>query len=134
MLADLYAGNVAFIHLDATTTIGAMKQGRFVLPASSTKTRAKSFPDAPSAHEAGIDNCDLTGWWSIATPKDTPQPIRDRLEKIYNDYVASPDHEKFMAQIGCQAFPGNHSSAAAALANEIKAWQEYVRIAKIKQI
>jgi tripartite-type tricarboxylate transporter receptor subunit TctC len=134
MLSDLYAGNIAFAHLDATTTIGAMKQGKMRLLASSTKTRAKAFPDVPSAWEAGIDNCDLTGWWSVAMPKGTPQAIRDRLEKIYNDFVASPAHDKFMAQIGCEAFPGNHTSAAEALAKEIKVWQEYVRIAKIEQI
>ena len=134
MLNDLYAGNIAFAHLDATTTIGSMKQGKMRLLASSTKARAKAFPDVPSAWEAGIDNSNLTGWWSIAMPKGTSQAIRDRLEKIYNEFVASADHDKFMAQIGCEAFPGNHTSAAEALANEIKAWQDYVRIAKIEQI
>ena len=85
MLNDLYAGNIAFAHLDATTTIGSMKQGKMRLLASSTKARAKAFPNVPSAWEAGIDNSDLTGWWSIAMPKGTSQAIRDRLEKVYNE-------------------------------------------------
>jgi tripartite-type tricarboxylate transporter receptor subunit TctC len=134
MLNDLYAGNIAFAHLDATTTIGAMKQGKMRLLASSTKDRVKAFPDVPSAWEAGIDNSDLSGWWSIAMPKGTPQPILDRLEKIYGDYVASDEHNKWLLMIGCESFPGNRKSAQEALAKEIKAWQEYVRIAKIEQI
>ncbi len=134
MLNDLYAGNIAFAHLDATTTVGTMKNGKMRLLASSTKDRAKAFPDVPSAAESGIMNSDLTGWWSIAMPKGTPQPIRDRLEKIYNDYVASDEHSKWVLSIGCEAYPGTSASAQAALAKEIKAWQEYVRIAKIEQI
>jgi tripartite-type tricarboxylate transporter receptor subunit TctC len=134
MLNDLYAGNIAFAHLDATTTIGSMKNGKIRLLASSTKVRAKAFPDIPSAFDAGIDNSDLSGWWSIAMPKGTPQLICDRLEKIYTAFVASDEHAKFMANIGCEAFPGDHAFAPDALVKEIKAWQEYVRIAKIEQI
>jgi tripartite-type tricarboxylate transporter receptor subunit TctC len=134
MMNDLYAGNIAFVHLDATTTIGSVKNGKMRLLASSTKERAKAFPDVPSAWEAGITNSDLSGWWSIAMPKGTPQPILDRLEKIYNDYVASDEHNKWVLSIGCEAYPGNHTSAQEALVREIKAWQEYVRIAKIEQI
>jgi tripartite-type tricarboxylate transporter receptor subunit TctC len=134
MLNDLYAGNIAFAHLDATTTIGSMKGGKIRLLAASTKQRAKAFPDVPSAAEAGITNSDLSGWWSIAMPKGTPQAIRDRLEKIYNDFVASEEHSKWVASIGCEAFPGNHVSAQEALLKEIKTWHEYVRIAKIEQI
>ncbi len=103
---DLYAGNIAFAHLDATTTIGTMKQGKMRLLAASTKERAKAFPDVPSAHEAGIDNSDLSGWWSIATPKGTPQPIRERLEKIYTDFVAGDDHSKWVLSIWLRTLPG----------------------------
>jgi tripartite-type tricarboxylate transporter receptor subunit TctC len=134
MLNDLYAGNITFAHLDATTTIGSVKNGKLRLLASSTKQRAKAFPDVPSAAEAGIDNSDVSGWWSIAMPKGTPKPILDRLEKIYTDFVASEEHSKWVLSIGCEAFPGNSAFARQALLNEIKAWQEYVRIAKIEQI
>jgi tripartite-type tricarboxylate transporter receptor subunit TctC len=134
MLNDLYAGNIAFAHLDATTTTGTVKNGKIRLLASSTKQRAKAFPDVPSAAEAGIDNSDLTGWWSIAMPKGTPKPILDRLEKIYTDFVASDEHSKWVLSIGCEPFPGNRANAQEALLKEMNTWQEYVRIAKIEQI
>jgi tripartite-type tricarboxylate transporter receptor subunit TctC len=134
MLNDLYAGNIAFAHLDATTTTGSMKNGKLRILASSTRQRAKAFPDVPSAAEVGINNSDLTGWWSVAMPKGTPQAIRDRLEQIYNDFVASDEHTKWVLSIGCEPFPGNHVSVQEALLKEMKAWQEYVRIAKIEQI
>ncbi|HWM48599.1 MAG TPA: tripartite tricarboxylate transporter substrate binding protein [Xanthobacteraceae bacterium] len=134
MLNDLYAGNLAFVHLDATTTIGSIKNGKLRLLASSTKKRAAQFPDVPSAAEVGIANCDLAGWWGIAVPKGTPQAIRDRLEKIYVDFVASGEHAKWVASIGCEPFPGDHKAAEDALVKEMQAWQEYVRVAKIEKI
>lgn len=134
MLNDLYAGNVAFAHLDATTTTGAMKQGKMRLLAATTKTRAKAFPDVPSAAEAGIMNSDVSGWWSIAMPKGTPKPILDRLEKIYTEFVASEEHVKWALSIGLDAFPGNQKTATEELAKEIAKWHEYVRIAKIEKV
>ena len=133
MLNDLYAGNIAFAHLDATTTIGSMKNGKIRLLAASTKDRAKAFPEVPSAAEAGIKS-DLSGWWSIAMPKGTPKLILDRLEKIYTEFVATDEHSKWVTSIGCEAFPGNSAAAREALAKEIEIWEEYVRIAKIEKI
>ncbi len=134
MLNDLYSGNTAFVHLDATTTMGSVKNGKLRVLASSTKARAKAFPDVPSAAEAGIVNSDVSGWWSIAMPKRTPKPILDRLEKIYTEFVKSDEHAKWVASIGCEPFPGDAKFAAAALVKEMAAWQEYVRAAKIEKI
>jgi tripartite-type tricarboxylate transporter receptor subunit TctC len=134
MLNDLYAGNVAFAHLDAATTIGSVKNGKMRILTSSTKERAKAFPDIPSAAESGITNSNVWGWWSIAMPKGTSQAIRDRLEKIYGEFVPSEEHTKWALSIGCEPYPGNAASAQAALLKEIDAWHEYVRIAKIEKI
>jgi len=134
MLNDLYAGNVAFAHLDAATTIGSVKNGKMRILTSSTKERAKAFPDIPSAAESGINNSNVWGWWSIAMPKGTPQAIRDRLEKIYSEFVPGEEHTKWALSIGCEPYPGNAASAQAALLKEIDLWHDYVRIAKIEKI
>jgi len=133
MLNDLYAGNVAFAHLDAATTIGSVKNGKLRILTSSTKERAKAFPDVPSAAESGI-NSNVWGWWSIAMPKGTSQAIRDRLEKLYGEFVPTEEHAKWALSIGCEPYPGNAASTQAALLKEIDAWHEYVRIAKIEKI
>jgi tripartite-type tricarboxylate transporter receptor subunit TctC len=134
MLSDLLAGNLAFIHWDATATIGRMKSGAVRVLASSTKKRAKAFPDIPSAAEVGIPNSDVSGWWSVAVPKGTPQAIKDRMETIYTKFVATAEHDAWVASTGCEPFPGDHVAAQKALLDEIKIWQEYVKIAKIEQI
>jgi tripartite-type tricarboxylate transporter receptor subunit TctC len=133
MLNDLYAGNVAFAHLDAATTIGSVKNGKLRILTSSTKERAKAFPDVPSAAESGI-NSNVWGWWSIAMPKGSPQAIRDRLEKLYGEFVPGEEHTKWALSIGCEPYPGNAAATQAALLKEIDAWHEYVRIAKIEKI
>ena len=134
MLNDLYSGNIVFAHLDATTTTGAMTQGKMRLLAATTKTRAKAFPDVPSAAEAGIMNSDVSGWWSIAMPKGTPKPILDRLEKIYTEFVTSDEHVKWALSIGLDSFPGDRKAATEELAKEIDKWHEYVRVAKIEKV
>ena len=44
MLNDLYAGNIAFAHLDATTTIGSMKQGKMRTPRLVHEGARQGFP------------------------------------------------------------------------------------------
>ncbi len=134
MLNDLDGGHIAFAHLDASTTLATIKQGKIRLLATSMQTRASAFPDVPSAAESGIKNSNLFGYWSIAMPKGTAPQIIARLEKIYNEIVATDENKKFVANIGCELFAGTTASAREALVKEVETWREYVRIAKIEKI
>lgn len=134
MLNDLWGGNVAFAHLDPVSALAHLKSGKLRALSSSTKERTKTFPNIPSAAESGIPNCDLAGWWGIAMPKGTPQPIRDQLEKIFVAFVNSAEHNDFITGIGCDPFPGDHHVAQQALLREIDLWKKYVDLAKIEKI
>ena len=134
MLNDLWGGNIAFAHLDPVSALAHLKSGKLRALSSSTKERNKTFPNIPSAAESGIPDCDLAGWWGIAMPKGTPQPIRDELEKIFNAFVNSAEHNDFITGIGCDPYPGDHTKAQQALLNEIEIWRRYVQLARIERI
>jgi tripartite-type tricarboxylate transporter receptor subunit TctC len=134
MLNDLWAGNIAFTHLDPVTILAHLKSGKLRALATSSKEPFKSLPGIPSAAEAGIQNSDLIAWWSVVTPKGTPPLIRDRLAKIFNEFVASEGHTKFFAQIGCDPFIGDAATARDLLVKDIEAWKGYVTLANIEQL
>jgi tripartite-type tricarboxylate transporter receptor subunit TctC len=134
MLNDLWGGNIAFAHLDPITAMAHLKSGKLRALATSTKNRFKSLPDIPSAAEQGIMNSDLVGWWSVHVAKGTPKPILDKLETVFNDIAASDEHAKFLSNLGSDPFVGNSTILKELLVKDIKAWAEYVKLAKIEPL
>ena len=133
-LNDLWAGNLAFIHIDPTGGGAHFKSGKLRPLATAAANRMQAIKDIPSAKEVGITNSDVVGWWSVEMPKGTPKLLLDKLEVWFNQITAAPDTVAFLANIGCDPFPGNSGMLRALLEKETKAWAEYVKLAKIEAI
>ena len=134
MLNDLWGHNIVFTHLDPVTASAHLKTGKLRALATSSKERFKALPDIPSAGEAGIGNSNIIAWWSVHMPKGTPKPILDKLEKSFNEIAVAEDTVKFLGNLGSDPFPGNSTMLKELLVNDIKAWGEYVKIAKIEPL
>lgn len=128
---DLFAGNLAFIHTDPTSGGGHFRSGKLRPLATASAERLQSIRDIPSAREAGITNSDVIGWWSVEMPKGTPKPVLDKLETWFNQIAVAPDTTAFLANIGCDPFPGSSTMLRELLVKETNAWREYVKLAKI---
>jgi hypothetical protein len=94
----------------------------------------KALPTIPSAKEAGIDNTNLTAWWSVHTPAKTDKAILAKLETWFNAIARDPEVEKFLANIGVDAYPGDSAKVNALLASDMEAWGRYVDLAKIEKL
>ena len=86
MLNDLYAGNIAFAHLDATTTIGSMKQGKMRTPRLVHEGACQGFPRR--AKRLGGRHRQL-GPHRLVVDRDAeryvagnPRPAREDLQRI----------------------------------------------------
>ena len=134
MFNDLLGGNIAFVHSDPGSASGQLKSGKLRALATTSKERFKALPDVPSAAEVGITNSDLIAWWSVHMPKGTPKPILDRLEKEFNAIAASEEHLKFATPLGNDPFVGNSTILKELLVKDIKAWNEYAKLAKIEPL
>ncbi len=134
MLNDLWGHNVAFAHLDPVTAMAHLKSGKLRALATSSKERFVSLPDIPSASEAGITNSDIVGWWSVHMPKGTPKPILDQLEALFNQIAVDEETKKFLSTLGSDPFPGTSQMLKSLLVRQIKAWGEYVKLAKIEPL
>jgi tripartite-type tricarboxylate transporter receptor subunit TctC len=134
MLADLWGGNIVFSHFDPIGAAAHLKTGKLRALATSSKEKFKALPDIPSASEAGIMKTDIIAWWSVHTAKGTPEPIRDKYTKWFNDIVASEEHRQFLLPLGSDPFPGTAKVVDELLVKDIAAWKEYVKIAKIEVI
>jgi tripartite-type tricarboxylate transporter receptor subunit TctC len=133
-LNDLWGNNIAFMHIDPAGGAAHVKSGKIRALATSAADRLKALPDIPSAKEAGIMNSNIIAWWSVHMPKGTPKPALDKLEGWFNKIAVDDDTVKFLANSGSDPFPGNSQKLKELLIADTKAWNEYVKIAKIEQL
>jgi tripartite-type tricarboxylate transporter receptor subunit TctC len=133
-LNDLWAGNLAFIHIDPTGGGAHFKSGKLRPLATASAERLQSIGDIPSAREAGIMNSDVIGWWSVEMPKGTPKPALEKLEAWFAQITAADDTRAFLANVGCDPFPGSSAMLRETLVKEINAWKDYVKLAKIEPV
>jgi tripartite-type tricarboxylate transporter receptor subunit TctC len=131
---DLIGGNIAFLHIDPAGGGGFIKEGKLRALATSAADRLEALPDIPSAKEAGITNSNIIAWWSVHMPKGTPRPILDKLETWFNKIAVDDDTRAFLKIGGSDPFPGDSAKLKELLVSDIKAWHEYVKIAKIEPI
>jgi tripartite-type tricarboxylate transporter receptor subunit TctC len=131
---DLVGGNIVFTHIDPAGSVGFIKEGKIRPLATTSAEKLAALPDIPSAAEAGITNTNIIAWWSVHTPKGTPKPILDKLELWFNKIAVDDDTKKFLQVGGSDPFPGNSAMLKELLLKDIKAWAEYVKIAKIEPI
>ena len=132
--SDMLGGNLSFIYIDPAGSAANIKAGRIRALAVTTKGRLQALPDIPGAGEVGISNMDLYSWWTVHTPKGTPKEILSQLEVIFNKIAVDPDTKTFLANVGCDPFPGDSKLANELIVSGVKQWGEYVKLAKIEPL
>jgi tripartite-type tricarboxylate transporter receptor subunit TctC len=78
-----------------------------------TGTRAASLPNVPTASEAGLPGFVASGWFGLAVPKGTPQPIIEKLNAVIVKAFAQPDNRKKLIEAGWMPMASNPSDADA---------------------
>ena len=129
-LNDLASGAVDYGMHDPVFSLAQQREGRLRILGVSVGQRLKASPDLPTMTEQGIP-MDLTGWWAAMLPAGAPQPVLDQINKWFTQVVSSDDTRKFLASFGGDQLLESPALAQERLAKDVKAWGEYVRIAKI---
>jgi len=132
MVNDVASGQLEFVSADPVQALSMHRKGDWRILAISSGERLIATGDLPTLKEQGVP-LDLTGWWAAMVPAGTPKPILDQYHKWFAEVVGSEETKKFLAQFGGDPLIESPEVAQARLLNDIKAWGDYVRMAKIPQ-
>ena len=77
-LADLVAGQLAFMIENVPGTLPLVKDGKLRALAITSRKRSPLVPDLPTMDEAGVPGYEMVGWNGVFVPKGTPS--RDRRQ------------------------------------------------------
>lgn len=99
-MQDTIAGQIKAMFLGVAVADQYIAEGKLRPLAVTSAKRLESAPDVPTIAEQGYPDYNYVTFYGLAAPKNTPQPIIDRLNKEINEAFKDPDVRKKLEPIG----------------------------------
>ena len=100
--------------------------------AITSKNRSALMPDLPTVDEAGVSGYEYHTWFGIWAPKNTPQPIIEKLHAEVKKALADPSVQQRIAATAGEPSMMALKDIDLFLKAEIAKWAEVVKRAGIK--
>ncbi len=134
-LQDLVAGQIDFIVDQASNSLQHVRDGKIRAYAVTASARLPSAPDIPTVAEAGLPSLDISVWYGLWAPKDTPKEIIAKLNNAAVRALSEPTVRQRFAELGLDIPPRDRLTPEALAAYqkaEIEKWWPVIRGANIK--
>jgi len=105
--------------------------GRIKFIAVTAPKRHPAFPDVPTVAESGGPaGYEMTGWTTIAAPKNLPKPVADKIQHDIEAALAEPDIKERYATFGYETFPVTRAQFNAFIASESTKYADVIKRSK----
>src|SRR5262245_18628844 len=131
-LNDFASGTIDYGTVDPVFALSQARAGRLRMLAVSTSHRMQAVPELPTMTEAGVPGVELLTWFAVMVPSATPRPIVDKINKWFNEVLATEETKKFLNSFGGDPFITTPDDGQALFVQQIKDWEGHVRAAKIE--
>ncbi len=102
---------------------GQVDSGDLRVIAVATPKRWPAIPNVPTLAEGGIKGIGYLGWYGLAFPAGTPQPIVDKLHKAMREVLAKDAVKKRLEGIGAVVNVSSPAEFGKVIQSDIKAFQ-----------
>ena len=134
-MTDLLAGRIdyqcALANIAMPQIEGRQAKGIAVMGAE----RSPIMPTIPTAQEQGLADFEASAWNAVLLPKDTPQPIVDRLHAAIVETMETPKVKERLKELGATVVARDRQSRAYLqkfMEIEIAKWAATIKAAGIR--
>jgi len=134
-LNDLLGGQFDFMCDQTLNVLQPVRAGLIKAYATTTKTRIAVAPDLPTAAESGLPGFEITVWFGMYAPKDTPKPVIDRLSRALQEALKDPEVKSRLAASGAETVVTERATPEALrahLKSEIDRWVPIIKKAGVQ--
>ncbi|MFT4119465.1 Bug family tripartite tricarboxylate transporter substrate binding protein [Bradyrhizobium sp.] len=118
-MQDLIAGQIDAMIEPASNFKALVGAGSIRTFAVTSKVRSPSWPNIPTADEAGVPGYSASLWYGLWVPKGTSKDIIAKLNAAMVQILASPQVKQRFGELGIQVSPLQQQSPDA-----LRAWQK----------
>jgi tripartite-type tricarboxylate transporter receptor subunit TctC len=133
-LNDIIAGHIDVYCDPATGPTPYIQAGTIPGYAITSKKRVPTLPNVPTSAEAGVPKFDVTTWYGLYAPRNTPKPIVDAIVDALQKALSDPPLVNRFAELSMAPVEQERATPAALealLKSEIDRWGRIIRDAGI---
>jgi tripartite-type tricarboxylate transporter receptor subunit TctC len=128
-LNDLIAGHIQVLFSDPPPALPQIAGGKVRAIGVTTARRMAGAPDIPPINDT-LKGFDTAPWQMLMAPAGTPAPIIDKLHGVIVRYIASPEGQKALLDMGLIAgAPTPPAELARFVEREVGEWGKLVKLA-----
>lgn len=129
--ADVMAGVIPLMFSDMSG-MPHVKSGRLRALAVTGGKRLGSYPEIPTAAEAGVPGYDVQGWFAVYGPAGMPRPVLERINSEFVKALARPDIRERLLGLGLESSSSSSEGLAARMRADHEKWSKLIAQAGIK--
>ncbi len=127
-MIDLLGGQLDFMFDSVLTSTPLIKAGRLRALGQTAGRRSPVLADVPSIGEAALPGYDVSTWFGLVAPANTPREIIAKLNAaMVKSLAASETRERLLAQ-GIEPLGGTPAAFAQLLRDELPKWAQVVKV------
>jgi tripartite-type tricarboxylate transporter receptor subunit TctC len=109
-----------------------VEAGELRLLAVATPKRWPGIENVPTLAESGVPGVTYLGWYGLAAPAGTPQPVIDKLHKAMADVLAKPTVKQRLERIGAVVNLSTPAEFKQAIESDIKNFRDVAKSAGLQ--
>jgi hypothetical protein len=131
-LQDLVAGQIDIMFDTFAASGPFVKSGQLVAIAVASNKRVDSFPDVPTAAEAGLPNYVVSSWYGLWGVKGTPNEVLNKMAAEVDKALTSDELKEKWSSLAATAPRMSRAEFAKFVNQEVVRWREVIKTANIK--
>lgn len=126
-IADALAGNVDILLSSLPSAMGQIEAGNLHVLAVTSGQSSVHYPDVPTVAEAaGIEGFDISTWYGLLMPKNTPDEITDLIHSKVNALLEQENVQELILRQGAEPEALDRQTFQDLIAKEYAQWEEIV--------
>ncbi|MEQ1775631.1 MAG: tripartite tricarboxylate transporter substrate binding protein [Burkholderiales bacterium] len=126
-ITDLIAGQVQLSFAGLVQTMPHVRGGRLRAIAVSSAQRSALLPDLPTVAEAGVPGYDVTIWYGLVAPANTPRAVVAKLNAGFVKTMHAPDVKQHLTDLGVDIVGNTPEQFAAVIRTDLDKWMKLAR-------
>jgi tripartite-type tricarboxylate transporter receptor subunit TctC len=126
-ITDVLAGQVTVMFATTPPAVQHMRTGRLRPLGVTSKERLAVLPTVPTIAESGYPGFELSNWYSLLAPAQTPRAIVDKLNAEIIAILRLPDVRERIAALGNEIETSTPQQFDERIRKEVVMWQKVLR-------
>lgn len=130
-LQDMVANRADFMIAVLPEALPLIRAGQLKALAVTTKQRLTALPDVPTVSESGVPGFEVTAWYALVAPANTPDAVVQKLNAAANQALKDPAISSRLTELGFQVMGGSSKELGDLMQSEYRKWSAVIKDANI---